>query len=68
AEVHSLTEQAKTVRSMATAVASLVAGLSFCRRKATAPTAEKPSWLQTILKGAGVVSSVWTEFRASRRE
>ena len=68
AEVHSLAEQAKTVRSMATAVASLVAGLSSCRRKATAPTAEKPSWLQTILKGAGVVSSFWTEFRASRRE
>ena len=68
AEVHSLTDQAKTVRSMATAVASLGAGLSSCRRKSDAPAVEKSSWLQTILKGAGVVGTFWSEFRASRRE
>jgi hypothetical protein len=68
AEVHALTDQAKTVRAMATAAATLVAGLSSCRRQATAPTVEKPSWLQTILKGAGVVSSFWAEFRAPRRD
>jgi hypothetical protein len=68
AEVHSLADQAKTIRSMANAVASLMAGLSSCRSKATTSTSDKPSWLQTILKGAGVVSSFWTEFRAARRE
>jgi hypothetical protein len=63
AEAHALAEQAKTVRSIASAVATLVVGLSACRRKAAAPAAEKPSWWQTILKGAGVVSSFWAEFR-----
>jgi hypothetical protein len=66
-EVHALTEQARTVRSVASAVATLVAGLvaglASCRRKTAAPEAKKPSWLQTILKGAGVVGSLWTEFR-----
>ena len=63
AEAHALVEQAKTVRSIASAVATLVAGLSACRRRAAAPAAEKPSWLKTILKGAGVVSTFWAEFR-----
>jgi len=67
AEAHALVDQAKTVRSMASAVATLVAGLSSCRRQTAAPTAEKPSWLQTILKGAGVVSSFWAEFRGQSK-
>jgi hypothetical protein len=28
------------------------------------PAAEKPSWLQTILKGVGVVGTFWQTFRA----
>jgi hypothetical protein len=67
-EVHSLTSQARTLSSLASAAASLVTGLTSCRRKASAPAAEKPSWWQTILKGAGVVSSFWSEFRSQRRE
>jgi negative regulator of sigma E activity len=67
-EVHALAEQAKTIRSIASAVATLVAGLSNCRNKSASPAAEKPSWLQTILKGAGVVSTFWQSFRASERE
>ena len=63
-EVHALAEQARTVRSMASAVATLVAGLSNCRRKAASPAAEKPAWWQTILKGAGVVGTFWQTFRA----
>jgi hypothetical protein len=65
-EVHSLTRQARTISSIASAAASLVAGLASCRRKASAPAAEKPSWLQTILKGAGLVSTFWSEFRSTR--
>jgi hypothetical protein len=64
AEVHALADQAKTVRSIASAVATLVAGLSSFRHKKSAPAAEKPSWWQTILKGAGVVSTFWAEFSA----
>ena len=66
-EVHSLTTQARTIRSIASAAAALVAGLASCRRKASAPAAEKPSWLKTILKGAGLVSTFWRAFRAPGR-
>jgi hypothetical protein len=67
-DVHALTEQAATIRSLATAVATLVAGVANCRRKAAAPVAEKPAWWQTVLKGAGVVSNFWSEFRAQGRD
>jgi len=66
-EVHSLTSQARTISSIASAAASLVAGLVSCRRKASTPAAEKPSWLQTILKGAGLVSTFWQAFRSPSR-
>ena len=66
-EVCSLTSQARTIRSIASAAASLVAGLSSCWRKASSPAAEKPSWLQTILKGAGLVSTFWQTFRSPGR-
>jgi hypothetical protein len=67
-DVHTLAEQAGTIRSIASSVATLVAGLSSLRQKKTAPASEKTSWWQTILKGAGTVSSVWSELRSSRRE
>ena len=67
-KVHSLTRQARTITSIASAVATLVAGLSSLRHKQSAPAAEKPSWWQTILKGAGLVGSFWSEFRSQRRE
>jgi hypothetical protein len=67
-EVRALAEQAATIRSMATAMAILVAGLTTCWRQAAVPVAEKPSWWQTVLKGAGVVSAFWSEFRAERKD
>jgi hypothetical protein len=67
-EVHSLTSQARSISSIASAAASLVAGLVSCRHKASKPVAEKPSWWQTILKGAGLVGSFWSEFRSQRRD
>jgi len=68
AEVHSLADQARTIKSIASAVASLVAGLSSCRKKTSAPDDKKTSWWQTVLKGAGAVGTLWSEFRSSRRE
>ena len=62
-EVHSLANQARTIGSVASAAASLVAGLASFRRKKSAPVPEKPSWLQTILKGAGLVSNLWLSLR-----
>ena len=67
-EVHSLTSQARTIKSIASAVATLVAGLASCRRKASTPAAEKPSWWQTILKGAQLAGSLWSGFRSQGRE
>ena len=66
--VRSVADQARTISSVASAAASLVASLASFRRKKSAPAAEKPSWLQTILKGAGLISIVWQAFRSQRRD
>jgi hypothetical protein len=65
-EVHALAIRARTISSIVSVGASLVAGLAALRRKNSAP-AEKPSWLQFILKGAGQVSALWLAFRAQTR-
>jgi hypothetical protein len=67
-EVHSLANQAKTISSLTSAAASPVAGLVSFRRKKSAPAAGKPSWLQTILRGAGLISTFWLAFRPQSRE
>ena len=64
-EAHALADQARTIRSMASATATLVAGLASCRHKQSVPVAEEPSWWRTLLKGAGVVSTFWQTFRKS---
>jgi hypothetical protein len=66
--VHALAQEARTIRSLASAAASLITGVLSLRRKKTAPAAEKPSWLQTILKGAGMISSLWSTFRSPERD
>ena len=63
-EIHGLANQAKTINWMASAAALLISGLSSFRSKNSAPGAERSPWWQTILKGAGVVSSLWSEFRS----
>jgi hypothetical protein len=67
-EVHSLSHQTRTITSLASAVASLIAGIASLRhKKESAPAAEKPSWLQTVVKGAGLVSTIWSAFRPTGR-
>jgi hypothetical protein len=66
-EGHALARQAKTITSMASAAALLVAGLTSFRHKKTAATAEKSSWGQTIGKVAGMVSTLWPVFRRRSR-
>jgi hypothetical protein len=63
-EVHALARQAKTFSAMASAAGLLVAGLSAFRNKGPASPPDKPSWWQSLLKGAGVASSVWFAFRS----
>jgi len=62
-EINALVRKAKTLGGFAS-VATLMASLVFLRRKKSAPDAEKSSWLQTILKGTGVVTSLWQMFRS----
>ena len=48
--------------------AVLVAGLAAFRRGKPAGTDTKSSWRQTILKGAGLISTFWLAFRSQRRD
>ena len=68
AGVRTLTDRAKSFRSIASSAAALVAGLSAFRRGKRADADVKPSWLQTILQGAGLVSTLWLAFRSPVRE
>jgi hypothetical protein len=67
-EGRTLADQTRTVRSFVSAAASLVAGLASLRRKKSAPAGEKPPWWQTILKGAQLAGSLWSELRPQYRE
>ncbi len=62
-EARALADQAKTIRSMASATATLVAGLASGRHKSTTPDAQKSSWWQTLAQGAGLISTFWQWFR-----
>jgi hypothetical protein len=62
-DVHSISGRARTVSSLALAAASLIGGLVAFRRIKSAPAGRKLSWWQTLLKGAQLVGSLWSEFR-----
>jgi hypothetical protein len=61
-----LTDRAKSFGSIASSVAVLVVGLAALRRSKSEPTAAKHSWRQTILKSAGLFSTLWLAFRSQR--
>ena len=64
AGVRTLTNRAKSFGSIASIAAVLVAGLAAIRRSKFSRPGEKPAWWQTILKSAGMVSTLWLAFRA----
>ena len=63
ADVRTLTDRAKSFGSIASSAAVLVAGLAAFRRGKPVDADAKPSWLRTILKGAGLISTFWLAFR-----
>jgi hypothetical protein len=65
--VRSVADQARTFSSVASATASLIAGLAAFQRGKPVDADAKPSWLRTILKGAGLISIVWQAFRSQGR-
>jgi len=68
ADVRTFTDRAKSFGSIVSSAATLVAGLAAFRRgQPVAPDATS-SWLQTLSKGAGLVSSLWLAFRSRGRD
>ena len=67
-EAHTLTKRARTVGTLASGAASLVAGLMSLHREKSASAGEKPSRLQTLLRGAGLVFTLWKTFRSQGHE
>ncbi len=65
---HALAEQARTIRSLASATAALVTGLAALRFKKPVPADTKPSRFQNLLKGAGLISNLWQMFRPATRK
>jgi len=57
----------KSVGSVASASALLLAGASAFRRERRSSKGTMPSWLQAALKGAKLASSIWLAFRARSR-
>jgi hypothetical protein len=64
AGVRTLTDRAKSFGSIASAAAVLMAGLAAFRRGKSGDAGAKPSWLRTIRKSAGLISTVWLAFRS----
>ncbi len=57
--VRALTGRAKSFGSIALSGAALVAGLAALRRGKPTESGVKSSWIQRIVKGAGLVSNLW---------
>ena len=67
--VRAVTARAKSFGSIASAGTVLIAGLTALRRGGgTGVRAPRLSWVQRILKNAGLVSTLWLAFRSQRRD
>lgn len=58
-EVQAVTHRIRTVGCVVSIATALLALLAALRRPAAAPTVKKPSWLQSLLKGAGLFATFW---------
>ena len=66
--VRSVADRAGIISSVASVAASLIASLASFRRGKSGDAGAKSSWLQTILNGAGLISTLWLAFRPQRRK
>jgi hypothetical protein len=64
----SLTHRAKALGLVASLVAAVMAARAAFHRGGSAKTEAKPSRLQSILKGVGLISTLWTAFRPKHRD
>lgn len=67
AGAETVTGRARSFGSVASAAADLVMGLPAWHRTRPADNRPGTSWLPTILKGAGLISTAWLAIRSSRR-
>lgn len=68
AGVRTLAVRARAFGSLSSSAAVLVAGLMTLRRGRPVNNGAKSSWLQTILKGTGLISTLWLAFRAKTHD
>jgi hypothetical protein len=68
AGLHTLTGRAQSLASIFSSAAVLVSALAAFRRGKPADAGAKPSWPRAILKGAGLLSSLWLAFRSQERD
>jgi hypothetical protein len=71
ANLRTLTDRVRGVATFVTSITSLVNGVGAVRSGEPASdghTNTMPSWVQSLLKGAGVVATVWKAFRSVREE
>jgi len=66
--VRTITDRARSFGSIASSALLLVAGLAAFRHRKPVDADAKPSRLQTILKGAGLISTLWLAFRSQGRD
>ena len=64
--IRTFADRAKSFGSVVSSAALLIAGLSALKRRNAVESDVKPSWLQTILKGVGMISTLWLGFRSKR--
>ncbi len=63
-EFCALTDRAKSFGTLASSATVLVTGLAAFRHNKSVPSAGKPSFLQKVLKGAGMASTLWLAFHS----
>lgn len=63
-DARALAGRAKSISTMASSAALVVAGLLAWQRARRAETGAKRSWPQALLKGAGLVSTFWLAFHS----
>jgi len=67
--VREVAHRARTIAGWTSSVVMLMAGVAALRRGLPGPSNAKSSWVQKILNGARVASTIWFAFRArSERE
>jgi hypothetical protein len=67
-DARALVDHVTSFGSIASTVARLVSGLAAFKREEPENGDGKSHWFRKIIRGAGLVSSVWRAFRPKERE